>query len=253
MKQSHINFLTATSLLFLSTTSAQAIVVFSDDFNDGNTDGWTFSRTDATEWGVIDNRLNSSIGSDDGHDAVIGFASIDGITTPDHFKFDVDLSVNNYPGTADRGHVGLFWGAQDPASTSAAYNTTYLRTHSDHVTSWDTTSGGSYSGGELIYNVGSVTNGQTYHFSLEVDFINEIMISTFTNGLIDFSVTYTGTQFLQTSNWSGGSIGLIQWGEEVTYDNVVLQDLTVSAPEPSIAVLLAIGVVCIGLGRRKVI
>ncbi len=31
--------------------SAHALVKFQDDFNDGNADGWSFFRNDASQWG----------------------------------------------------------------------------------------------------------------------------------------------------------------------------------------------------------
>lgn len=222
--------------LLLLAAPLHATVIFSDDFEDGNADNWSFYRTDANEWGVVNGVLNSSVGLDDNHDGAIGLALMDNIVTPDIFILDADISVVNSPYN-DWGHVGFVWGVQD--SQSGAYNTTYLRTHSDHVTTWDTNSNGDYSSGELIFGVGSVQNNVTYHMRLEVDFINQIMTSTFTNGNTQYTETYTGNDFLQGSAWSGGSIGLIQWGEEVTYDNVVLQSLPV--PEPATLSLLGLG------------
>ncbi len=230
---------------------ASAGVIFSDDFSDGNADGWSFFRTDASEWGVLGGELNSSTGTDDSHDGTpVGYALIDGIVTPDSFVFEADISVVNYPGQTDRGHVGFIWGVANPSSNSTVFNTTYLRTHSNHVTNWDTTAAGGYSGGEQIYGVGNVFNGIDYHLKLEVDFSNQILKSTFTNGGLDYVQTLTGASFDSVSQWQGGSIGVVGWGEEVSYDNVVLTDLT-AVPAPASIALFGLGLMLFGVARKS--
>ena len=77
--KAHHSILMAITLLLMSAAPVQAVVIFSDDFNDGDADGWSYYLTDAAEWGVVDNRLNSSTGADDSHDGVPGFALMDGI------------------------------------------------------------------------------------------------------------------------------------------------------------------------------
>ncbi|MFT5444970.1 MAG: hypothetical protein ACI9DC_000130 [Gammaproteobacteria bacterium] len=66
-------------MLAVLAAPANAVVVFQDDFNDGNAAGWTFVGNDSAEWGVLGGRLNSSTGSHDRHDGFVGFALIDGL------------------------------------------------------------------------------------------------------------------------------------------------------------------------------
>jgi hypothetical protein len=52
------------------------------------------------------------------------------------------------------------------------FSTHYLRTHSEHVTTWKTNLGNSaFSGAEFTSGVGAVTNGLTYRMEIEVDYI----------------------------------------------------------------------------------
>ncbi|MCB1736278.1 MAG: hypothetical protein H6981_11720 [Gammaproteobacteria bacterium] len=230
--------LLAPIIALLVTPSAQAAIVFQDDFSDGDTVGWVFSGIDAGEWGASGGVLNSSIGADDAHDGSIGFALIDGVAASDHFRLSADVKVVQATGQgSDWGHVGLAWDVQD----ANHYTTSYLRTHWDHVTTWsvDPTSSGEY----WLADPSGPTNGVFYAMSVEVDYLNQIFELTF-NGL---SATLSGTNFVtymaNAGVNSGGGIGLIQSGEEVHYDNVVYEDLTLAnnhVPAPgSLALMLA--------------
>jgi len=68
-----------------------------------------------------------------------------------------------------------------------------------------------------------------------VDTNAQIMTLTLDNQ----TVTFTGADFLEINVNSGGSVGLITWGERVGYDNVVLTDLsTKPVPTASLWALL---------------
>ena len=256
---------TALAVLGLALGSpAQAawIEVFSDDFEDGDTVGWDFVRSDASEWGVEDlgssKRLNSSIGSDDSHDPggdSPGFALISGVTTPDHFRLSAQVSVERYDlgQYPDRGHVGFVYGFLD-GQVFDEFNNHYLRTHYDHVANWSTL-GGSFANNDATLSVGSVTNNVTYDMMIEVDFTSRSLIATF-DGLV---VGFSGNDFNNAIRHQGGGIGLQNWGEEVTYDNVLLEAFHIpvpapaaaAVPGPATAILLGIGLLGLRTSRRR--
>lgn len=218
----------AATLALTMSGAAQAAVVFQDDFNDGDTLGWVFSGVDAGEWGVSNGELNSSVGSDDSHDGAIGFALIDGVATSDHFRLSADVKVVQATGQgSDWGHVGLAWDVQD----SSHFTTSYLRTHWDHVTTWSVDP--AMSPEFWLADPSGPANGPSiggfYAMSVEVDYLNQVFQLSF-NGV---SATLSGTDFAtymaNAGINSGGGIGLIQTGEEVHYDNVVYEDLTLAA------------------------
>lgn len=229
-------------------TSAQSAVVFQDDFNDDNTTGWTFSGNDANQWGVDSGKLSSSIGSDDNYEGR-GYAVINGIATSNHFRLSADVSVervSNRTPANDFGHVGFIW----DFNSGTSMNTSYLRTHSNHITTWSVDPGGS---GEIFLSTPGTVNQVTYAMAIEVDYINQIMEVSLNN----YAMTFSGSQFTQyVANAginSGGGIGLIQWGEEVHYDNVVLNDLTLadaSIPVPGMLSLFLLRIAAIPSVRK---
>lgn len=249
MKAYRFAWLGAWMLLpFLLAAPSHAAVIFSDNFNDGDTVGWTFIGNDAGEWGNTGTQLNSSTGVNDTHDASLGIAYITGVTTPNHFRLSADVSVIGATGQGnDWGHVGFAWGFDGATYSFPGGDVVnhYLRTHSDHVTTLsrptpiETTTG-----------VGNVTNGITYNMQIEVDYVNQIMNIWFNGNPVG---TLSGVAFTNSVEYSGGNIGLVNWGEEVTYDNVVLEDLSVAGvPEPSSLTLLGMGAVSlVGYGWRK--
>jgi len=221
------------TLVFLGT--AHAGVIFQDDFEDNNTDGWSFIGANYG-WNASTGALQSS-SSQTNYVGTPSFAVIDGITTPDNFKLEADMMVvGSVPGHgSDWGHIGFGWGI----SSLSQFNTSYLRTHSNHITSWKNP----YQG-EVIFGLPfNPVNGTQYHFSVEVNYaLKEMTISLNNN-----SITYTGSTFDQVSSNQGGQIGLVTWGERIQYDNVVLS--TVDVPEPSTFAIFALG--AIGLIFRK--
>ncbi len=143
--------------------------------------------------------------------------------------------------------MGFVWGVQDPASLSSDFNNQYLRTHRDEVTTWSTNGGG-----EQIFGVDPTTNGGIYHLSLEVDFSGKSLTSVFDGNGDLTTQTYTGATFDLIVRHSGGGIGVLNWGEEVSYDNVVLESFdTPGVPEPSSIALLMAGLGLLAAGRRR--
>jgi len=100
------------------TSSAEAGVIFSDDFSAANTN-WSFSGPSAANWVFLDGALQSASSTTNHVPAsggeTAGFAAIVGITTPSHFKIEADVKVIGTPpnmvppySTGDVGHVGFF-------------------------------------------------------------------------------------------------------------------------------------------------
>ena len=144
-----------------------------------------------------------------------GAALISGVVTPDHFSLEADVRViGEVPGFGtDWGHVGFVWGWSD----STTFNTSYIRMHRDEVTSF-----GTPGGAENLLSLPGAVNDAVFHMKVEVNSGAQVMSLT----VGDQSATFTGADFQEINVNSGGSIGLITWGERVGYDNVVFKDLS---------------------------
>ncbi len=224
-----------------------AAVVFQDSFNSNSTSAWTFSGLNSGNWAGADNKLQSATTQTNHDGADVGFASINGLSTTSHFKLEADVQViGTVPGRgSDFGHVGFFWGY----NSNSAYSTTYLRTHADHVTVWKspfTTE----STMPLSFNAMNATDpfGVSYHLAIEVDYLTRTMILSLDN----VTATYTDTVFdaANSAGGIGGQLGMITWGERVSYDNVVLTDYTATVPEPATLLLTALGAGALLLRHR---
>ncbi len=230
---------------------ATAAIVFSDNFNDGNTTGWTFYGTNSGSWSVPDGRLHHVAPA--GYTGVSELAIIDGVTTPDQFTLEADISVVSSINGSDWGHVGFAWGVTDLSEPFDSLNTSYLRTHQDLVTNWSVLNGSSL-GEQFLNTSGTTTNGVTYHLSVDVDYLVKSMTVT----MDTFTTTFTGTDFDKINQNTGGGIGLISWKDHITFDNVLLSTPN-PVPEPSLGLLLGISLIgLVGAGavrkikRRKV-
>ncbi len=226
---------------------ATAAIVFSDNFDDGNTTGWSFFGTDSGSWFVpLDKKLHHA--APGGYTGEPDLAIIDGVTTPDQFILEADVSVVSSINGDDWGHVGFVWGVNDLSYPFDKLNASYLRTHSDHVTSWSWVTG-TPAEGELFTPTPGATNGLTYHLSVDVDYVAKAM--TVTMGT--FTETFTGADFDLVNKNTGGGLGLISWKDAITFDNVLLSTPD-SVPEPSLGLLLGISLIgLVGAGAvRKI-
>ena len=214
------------------TRSSEGGLIFQDDFSSGNLDKWQFIGNDADQWGIVNGRLSTSIGSDDSHDSKLGMAVMKGVTTPTHFRIVADMRVTN----SDYGHMGFVWSFdKDTYSYPAGpFSTTYIRAHYDQLTTWSTP----YSSEKTMGIPSGISQNIFYQYTVEVNYGTKTAKYWVDGTLIG---QITPLEFETYIKHSGGNFGLANWGEEVEYDNVKLYDLSSNAvPEPS---TLAVGLV----------
>lgn len=196
-----------------------ATSVFEDNFDDGDMAGWSFEGINPGPWSAASGEMQSASTQTEHIPATEdspGAALIIGIVTPDHFSLEADIRViGDVPGQApgNWGHAGFVWGWSD----STRFNTSYLRTHADQVTSF-----GIPGGAENLLSIPGAVNDVVYHMKIDVNSSSQVM-SLMIDGQ---STTFSGVDFQEININSGGSIGLITWGERVGYDNVVFKNLS---------------------------
>jgi len=244
---------TALSTVLLLSASAGAASYF-NDFSSGDLSDFTFEGLETANWSVVvDGRLHSDEDSTPGAHVPTtsggpGVALVNGFSDLDYFKIEARISVDGdgglVNGSGDFGHVGFVWGFTDFENLSM----TYLRTHSNHVTAWSRTNS-LFSSGEVNTGVPSTVNGVEHDFAIEVDHSSKTMNMWYDGGLIN---TITGAQFDIVSPRSSGGLGVITWGEDVTYDNLRITTRSSSVPDSGTsAALLALGLACLVSVRRK--
>ena len=242
--------------------SADAATVFFDDFSSPDfLERWEFSgghpnHTDF--WHAAAGRLESASEQTEhiSHINHPGFGRILDLATPDHFSIEADVSiVGEVPRQrSGYGHAGFVFDAADFSS----FNNTYLRTHDDEVTTWGR-DGGINLGQRIMSFAGSfdVVPDLEYHLKLEVDYISQdltVELSELDGSLIA-EETFSGGDFIGGSN-SGAGIGVLTWGERVSYDNVRVFDYDYGASgsaqwvsEPAPLALTALGLLPLALRR----
>lgn len=234
-------------------SQAVAGVVFQDDFSGNSASNWTFSGQNAASWTAADQKLQSTTTATIHNPTTPGFAAINGLATTSHFKIEADVQVIgpvSAPGMGpniDWGHVGFFWGQQ----SVDAFSIGYLRTHLDHVTAWEEPYSGEapYLTGFSATNAADV-NGVSYHLAFEIDYDAQTMRISLDN----VSALYSGAAFTiaNSAGGVGGALGVISWGERVSYDNVVVTDYTVAGvPEPGTLALALPVLLGLGFMRRR--
>ena len=90
-------------------------------------------------------------------------------------------------------------------------------------------------------------DGQSYQLTIEVNYLIKQMTVT----LDGQSSVFSNSAFDAINRNSGGSIGLITWGERVSYDNVIVQDFTIVSEPGTLSIMVTafIGIL-ISIRRR---
>jgi hypothetical protein len=227
---------------------AQASIVFQDSFGTNSAANWSYSGANAGTWAAGSQKLQSSLTQTSHTPSTPGFAAINGLATSSHFKIEADVQVVGItPGQGgDWGHVGFFWG-----QSGTDYSMGYLRTHLDHVTAWEN----AYTGEVVTPAAFATTNaadidGASYHLAFEVDYVAQLMRVSI-NGT---SAVWGGAEFNRANSPGGvgGALGVISWGEHVSYDNVVVTDYAANqVPEPGSLALVACALGLLGAAARR--
>ncbi len=247
-----LNTITALPSALLLSVSVGAASYF-NDFSSGDLSDFTFEGLETANWTVVaDGRLHSDESGTPGTHVPTtsggpGVALVNGFSDLDYFRIEARISVDGdgglVNGSGDFGHVGFVWGFTDFSNLSM----TYLRTHSNHVTAWSRTNS-LFSSGEVITGVNPTTNGVEHDFAIEVDHSSKTMHTWYDGSLIR---TINGAQFDIVSPHINGGLGVITWGEDVTYDNLRITARSSNVPDTGATVLLlSLGLACLGFIRR---
>lgn len=229
-----------TVVLFTSIVSSLSAmgVSYSNDFSSTDLSDFTFLGWETGNWGVHSGRLHSDETSTPGVHVPLsggspGVGLVNGFANYDYFKIEARISVDGaggiVNGSGDFGHVGFVWGFNDFTD----YSMTYLRPHSNHVTAWSKTGAAT----EYIAGVASTTNGVEHDLALEVDNGSKTLKLWYDSVLIN---TIVGPQFDEVNPHKSGGLGLITWGEDVTYDNLSISARNYGVPDSGPTVLLLV-------------
>ena len=214
----------ATLTLAIGLSSANA-VSYSNDFSDPSSKSdFTFYGVRPSDWTVTGGAL-----IDGGSNVYTGpsFAILNSLSGLTKFVLEVDVQVASSNRGSDFGHTGVVWGFQN----TNLFNIAYLRTHSNHFTAWDAP----YNG-EITKSVPGAVNGQYYHLRLDVDHDAKKMSVTVDGN----TLTLTGAQYDTYSGSEPGKIGLMSWGENVSYDNL---RITSPVPDSSMSIFASLAII----------
>ena len=237
------------ALLVFPVATPSAAILFQDDFNDGNADGWdavivndgTLPPSPPT-YGVVDNILRLSI-VDNNDDITLKYTG--GLTLPDSYKITLDARLIQPWGGPSSDQLTLY-------SNFTAYEEQY------YSFEWRQNESNDFQLAERVN--GTQTNLGSYGFDFNetqwhtMTFIkNESSLQSFINNILVFSVT-------NMNALTGGSIGIAASHGIYEIDNITIQDdlsppvsppVPDPVPEPSTIFLLGCGVAGIAVFRKK--
>ena len=208
-------------LLFLISLNLPKIslantVLFSDDFNDGDAEGWSVPRDRcSTDWQVNNFSYGIIINS-----ACITETIPDSLTIPDDaiYSFEVDMSMP-VSSNMDRNFVFKYLNSTNWYGIHTIGSHVYLHKVVNgteyFLTNWDT-----------IYPF--VTN-QTYHFKV---IVKPSGFDVYINGLLHTSVPESGVTFLSNKAGLQASSGGMP-DSQVWFDNVVITLIDSGTPIPT--------------------
>ncbi len=196
--------------LFGITGTAQAVVLYAEDFNDGVADGWVVA---SGTWQVISNQYHQTNDADTGGPARISVYTWE---TFDDFYYQVDISTDT--STYDGGYnLGLAYRYTDLNNYYIAY----------------------YHPGTSVgaFRTEKVVNG------VKTRIVDNYTFGAAPRTASTFAVSAEGNQFTayfngeEITSWSddslsSGQIGLYAWDAKAAYDNLELSGEGAVIPEP---------------------
>lgn len=228
------------SLLFGFSQMASAtplpLTVYADDFNDGNLAGWSYN---ASLWSNPGTELQFSGGG--GQDWALYSTAVLPLAV---FSADMD-SVRDTASPYNFGGIMLSKSLGNDARVMAGWEThadAYPGFYKARITYWDGVGGFVHLESSGIDMMGATT----FHLQLERAEGSNILVLEVSNGVNTQTVATPALAWLNDLAYIGA---FRDQGSPIKYDNLLLT----TVPEPSTALLLAVGVVatCWAVRRRR--
>lgn len=166
---------------------------FTDDFDDGNADGWTIAENAASEWQVVDGGYHGSIADATESIALIG--------ADDWNVKSIEVNISDVQGE----WLALIWNYRDLNN----FDSWWLNVASSTIEAWPKV--GAYEGSARV--TAAVSFDPAEEFTLEVIIQDN-----------DFDVLFDGEKMGRYSNdaFDTGKVGLLVWAGSATFDDAVI-------------------------------
>lgn len=167
--------------------------IFTDDFDDGNADGWTIAENAASEWEVVDGGYHGSI--------VDGTESIAIIGEDDWSVESIEVKVSDVQGE----WLAVVWNYRDLNN----FDSWWLNVVSSTIEAWPKV--GAYEGAARV--TAAVPFSPAKEFTLKVIIQDD-----------DFDALFDGEKVGTYSNnaFDTGRVGLLVWAGSATFDDVAV-------------------------------